>query len=275
MFPFGPCGDGGTGAGQRDRGDRERRVDDGADEVADPLGRRLGVMTARAAAPTSPAMPRTAASTDRGPTAAGPHPGEPAIVLIAPFGLASWFDPGVDQPNEANTMVAARTPAIVYTTPLAAHPARPSLTTPGCSATTCAVGFDTARRLDMRQDLPPRWLPECPPRQTPVATRAGRATARGFSVEAREVHPGDVPAPGLSVAPPATTTTRTCDTVIITFVLGARTGRRRRGCGGRPAVAGLGVAPPRLPRASFDEWPGTPDSRGPCVPMPHLGGPLA
>src|SRR3954447_12240460 len=81
-------------------------------------------------------------------------PGDPAMVLIAPFGLASWFEPGVDQPNEPNTTVAAKTPAIVYTTPLAAHPTCPSLTRPGCSETTCAVGFGIDVRLAMRGTSP-------------------------------------------------------------------------------------------------------------------------
>src|SRR4051794_17032884 len=75
-------------------------------------------------------------------------PGDAATVLIAPVGLASC-SADVDQPRDANSTVPASTPARVYTTPFAAHPARPSLTTPGCSATSCPVGLWIAARLDI------------------------------------------------------------------------------------------------------------------------------
>jgi hypothetical protein len=39
-------------------------------------------------------------------------PGDPAIVLIAPFGLASWPDVVDDHPNEAMNTAATRAPAM-------------------------------------------------------------------------------------------------------------------------------------------------------------------
>ena len=153
-------------------------------------------------------------------------PGDPAMVLIAPFGLASWFDPGVDQPNEPNTTVAARTPAIVYTTPLAAHPACPSLTRPGCSATTCAVGFGIDVRLDMRGTSP-----ALASRMSPAAKRTSPAGTTRTALAASEVfgrrepgRPGSPAPPGASASldpPHGRPQQGTTTTLIITTVLGA------------------------------------------------------
>ena len=128
-------------AGEGDRGEGERDVDDRADDVADPLDPALGAGASWQDGRDDP--PRRV---DQHPHGEQPHQQRPTGGVGDGLQGAGRTGLLVPRRRRRPTRCLRRheqreTPAMTYTTPLANHPMRPKRTTPGCSAASWPTGL--------------------------------------------------------------------------------------------------------------------------------------